>query len=60
MGPNFFIWIAIAVVVAATISGLFGHYWITGLGYAVAVALTVLNKVRAIRRRRAEQLGNFD
>jgi hypothetical protein len=52
MGPNFFIWIAMAVAVASTIWGLNGHALSAALGYAVAVALAVFNKVRMIRRGR--------
>ncbi len=60
VGPNFFIWIAIAVVVVSTAQALYDHYWIAGVGYAIAIALTVVNKLRAIRRKRSEELRNFD
>ena len=51
MGPNFFIWIAIAVTVLSTALGLSGHMEWVWLGYPVALGLAVLNKVRALRRR---------
>ena len=60
LGPNFFIWIAIAVVVVSTIPALNGHAWTAELGWPIAIALVVFNKLRAIRRRRAEQLQTFD
>jgi membrane protein implicated in regulation of membrane protease activity len=60
MGPNFFIWIAIAVVVVSTLAGLYGREEIMWLGWAVAIVLALVNKVRAIRRRRSEQLRDFE
>jgi hypothetical protein len=60
MGPNFFIWIAMAVVIASTIPALYGHEWVAAVGWPVAIALTVFNKVLAVRRRRAERLQTFD
>ena len=59
-GPNFYIWIAIAVVVVSTIPALQGQTWTAAVGWPVALALAVFNKVRVIRRRRAERLQSFD
>jgi hypothetical protein len=60
VGPNFFIWIAIAVVIASTVPALYGHVWTAWIGWPLAIALGVINKVRALRRRRTEQLREFD
>ncbi len=60
LGANFFIWIAIVVVVISAIPGWYGHYWIAGAGYAVGIVLVVANKVLAIRRRRSDKLHTFD
>lgn len=60
VGPNFFIWIAIAVVIVSTIPAFSGHYVMTFVGWAVAIALAIFNKVRAVRRKRAEAIRNFD
>ncbi len=51
MGPNFFIWIAIGLVVITTIPAFYGHYWIAAVGWVAAIALAIFNKVRAIRGR---------
>ena len=59
-GPNFFIWVAMGVVVASTIAGLNGHDWVMWIGFPLAIALAVFNKVRAVRRRRAELNREFD
>lgn len=58
MGPNFFVWIAIGI--AATVPALYGHEWSIWIGYPLALALAILNKVRAIRRRNAEASQAFD
>jgi uncharacterized membrane protein len=42
------------VVVASTILALYGYDWATWVGYPIAFALAIFNKVRAVRRRRAE------
>ncbi len=52
MGPNFFIWVAIGIVVAATAGGLMEQHWAPWIGYPLAIALAAFNKVRAIRRRK--------
>ena len=51
VGPNFFIWIAIGLVVLTTIPAFYGHYWITVAGCVAALVLAIFNKIRAIRRR---------
>jgi len=60
MGPNFFIWIAMGVVAASTIAALVGYAWAVWIGWPLAVALATFNKVRAVRRRRAEMSPTFD
>jgi len=60
MGPNFFIWIAMAVAAVSTIPAWYGHYGIASAGWTIAIVLAVANKVRAIRRRRSEKLRAFD
>jgi hypothetical protein len=60
MGPNFFIWMAIGVVIVATVPALYGHDWSIWIGYPLALALAVFNKVRAIRRRNAKTLRTFN
>ena len=59
LGPNLFIWIAIGVVIASLALALFGYGWAVW-GYPVAIGLVIFNKVRAIRRRRAEASRTFD
>jgi len=60
MGPNFFIWIAIGIVIASTIPALFGYEWAAWVGYPIAIALAIFNKVRAVRRRRANASRTFN
>jgi len=60
MGPNLFIWMAIGVVIASTIPAFFGYDWAVWVGYPLAVVLAIFNKVRAVRRRRAEVSRTFD
>jgi|WetSurMetagenome_2_1015567.scaffolds.fasta_scaffold587306_2 hypothetical protein len=60
LGPNLFIWMAIAVVIISTVPAMQGHTWAAAIGYPVAITLAVFNKVRAIRHRRAERLQSFD
>jgi membrane protein implicated in regulation of membrane protease activity len=60
MGPNFFIWIAMGIVVVSTIPVFYGYGWTMWIGCPLAVALAILNKVRAVRRRRAETSQHFD
>lgn len=61
MGPNFFIWIAIAVVAAsAALSVISDQDWIAWIGFPIGLALAIVNKVRAKRRARAELNRSFD
>jgi len=60
IGPNFFIWIAIGVVIASTIPALFGYDRGVWIGYPLAIGLAIFNKVRAVRRRRAEASQTLD
>lgn len=48
------------IVVVSTIPVFYGYDWPTWIGWPLAVALVVLNKVRAVRRRRAETSRHFD
>jgi hypothetical protein len=50
---------AIGVVIASTISALFSYEWAAWVGYPMAIALAIFNKVRAVRRRRAEASRTF-
>lgn len=60
MGRNFFIWIAIGVVVAATVAGLMDQGWALWIGYPLALALAAFNKVREMRQRKGEVSRSFD
>ena len=60
MGRNFFIWIAIGVVVAATAAGIMGRGWALWIGYPLALALAAFNKVRELRQRKGEVSRSFD
>lgn len=60
MGSNLFIWIAIGVVAASGFAAFQGYGWVPWIGYPVAIALAVSNKIRAIRRRRLEASNTFD
>ena len=51
VGPNFFIWIAIGLVLVSAIPSFYGYYWITALGWVVALGLGIFNKIKVIRRR---------
>ena len=60
MRKNPLIWLALVVVLAGTIIGLQGHFWIAIAADFAAVALAVGAKLLAKRRERAERLRNSD
>lgn len=60
MGPNVVIWIAIAVVAASSLAMFHGYDWTPGVGYPVAIALAVLNMIRAARRKLTDVSRAFD
>lgn len=60
MRKNPLIWLALVVVLAGTIIGLQGHFWVAIAADFAAVALAVAAKLLAKRRERAERLRNSD
>jgi hypothetical protein len=60
MGPNTFIWIAIGVIAIATLAAFAGYDWAPWVGYPLALALAVFNKIRATLRRNAKVSRTFD
>ncbi len=56
MRKNPLIWLALGMVLAGTVIGLLGHFWISIAADFAAVGLAVGTKLLASRRKRAERL----